>query len=118
MTNDAQTINVTPKKVNLMLYQGDDFSMTVTFPVSVNLTGSTAKMRIQRMDGTTVLTLSMGSGIALAAQVFTATITKIQMAAMTTEVVMLYDFQWTNASSAERTVSQGTIQVEKQITNT
>lgn len=116
MTSDAQTIDLTPKEVNLLIYQGDSTAFTVTFPGSVPLVGTTGKMRIQRRDGTTVLTLTTGGGISLSGQVFTTTITKAQAAALPTGVMMPYDWQWTDASSNERTVVHGTVQAKKQIT--
>lgn len=116
MTTDAETIDLRPKEVNLLLYQGDTTVFTVTFPVSVSMTGSTGKMRIQRLDGSTALTLTTGGGIVLSGQVFTTTITKTQAAALPTDVVMPYDWQWTDASNNERTVVQGTVRVQAQKT--
>lgn len=117
MTTDAQLIDLTPKRVQFLWQQGDDVTFTVTFPGTVSMTSSTAKMVIKRSNGDIALTLNMSSGITLAGQVFTVDVTKAQTAALPTEVTLYYDFQWTNASAKERTVVSGTIQVKPQITS-
>lgn len=116
MTTDAQTIDLTSKVVNLLIKQGDSSAFTVTFPNSITVTGTTAKMMLKRRDGTAVLTLQSGSGITLAGQVFTTSFTKAQTAALPTEVLIVYDWQWTDGSGNETTLIEGVIQVKKQTT--
>jgi len=118
LTSDAQTIDLTSKVVNLLIKQGDTKSFTVTFPDAISLTSSTAKMTIKRRGGTTVLTLQSGSGITRSGQVFTTSFTKAQTAALPVDVLLDYDWQWTDASGTEDTVIGGTIQVKKQTTTT
>mgnify|MGYP001809818385 CR=1 FL=1 len=114
MTSDAQTIDLRPKEVNFLIYQGDDTSFTVTFPVSINTTGSSGTMKIKRRSGASVLTLALGSGITLSGQIFTTTITKTQAATLPTNMVLEYDWQFTNSAAIEQTVVVGTIQVKPQ----
>lgn len=118
LTSDAQTIDMTSKEVHLLIKQGDSKYFTVTFATGIDLTGSTAKMTIKRMDGTTALTLESGSGISRSGQVFTTTFTKAQTTAMPTGVLMLYDWQWTNSTGLEDSPFGGTIQFKKQYTTT
>lgn len=116
LTSDAQTIEMTSKVVNLLIKQGDSRSFTVTFDNAITVTGSTAKMMIKRRDGTLLLTLQSGSGITRSGQVFTTSLTKAQTAALPIDVLLNYDWQWTDASSLEDTIFGGTIQVKKQTT--
>lgn len=116
MTTDPQTIDLSPKEVNLILYQGDDRAFTVTFPNTVTVTGTTAKWQIKGRDGSTVLTLQSGTGISLAGQVFTVTVTKAQSTTMVPGRVMFHDFQWTDTATKEQTLFEGTVQFKPQRT--
>lgn len=118
LTSDAQTVDMTSKVVNLLIKQGDTKAFSVTFDNAITVAGSTAKMMIKRRDGTLLLTLQSGSGITRTGQVFTTTFTKAQTLALPVDVLLNYDWQWTDASSNEDTVFGGTIQVKKQTTTT
>lgn len=60
-------MTVTPANADLIIYQGATNTETLLFPVSVPLTGKTARMTFVKASGdtTSVLSLAVGSGIVI-----------------------------------------------------
>lgn len=124
MTTDAQSISYRPAIVHQDdIVQGDTCSFRVVLTDEnddpINLTGTIADMEIKRLDGTLVLALSIGDGIALTdptAGEMTITIDAADTAALEPEYTYHYDVQWTNGANV-RTVAAGHLKIMKQITD-
>lgn len=124
MTTDAQTISMAPAFVNFTdLVQGDTLAFTVALTDSagdaIDITGTTTDMEIKRLDGTTVLALSIGDGITYtnaAGGIMNVTVAAADTADLEPEYTYRYDLQYTNGSTV-RTIASGTIKLIKQITD-
>ncbi|NBW11877.1 MAG: hypothetical protein EBR82_27975 [Caulobacteraceae bacterium] len=122
---DPQQISLVPNVVNFALYQGDTLTFTVTVKNSNGsaypLTGSNSTMKIKRLSGTEVISLTVGSGITYtnaAGGIMSVTITATQSAALPTEKALAYDLQLEQSSGTIiNTLVRGTITVTPQITS-
>lgn len=122
---DPQILNLVPNVVDFQTYQGDTLTFTVTVKNSNGsaypITGSSSSMKIKRLSGAEVLSLTVGSGITYtnaAGGIMTVTITAAQSAALPTEKVLAYDLQLEQSSGTIiTTLVRGTITVTPQITS-
>ena len=122
---DPQQISLVPNVVNFALYQGDTLTFTVTVKNSNGsaypITGTTASMKIKRLSGAEVLSLTVGFGITYtnaAGGIMTIAITAAQSAALPTEKALAYDLQLEQSSGTIiTTLVRGTITVTPQITS-
>lgn len=121
---DPQILNLVPQVVDLEAYQGNTLVLTVTL---VNkdgsvypITGSTSSMKVKRFNGSEVLSLGIGTGIAYtnaAGGIMTVTITPAQMLTLPTETPLKYDIKLSQSSGAVVTyIVRGTIVVTSKIT--
>ena len=122
---DPQQISLVPNVVNFALYQGDTLTFTVTVKNSNGsaypITGTNSTMKIKRLSGAEVLSLTVGSGITYtnaAGGIMTIAITAAQSAALPTEKALAYDLQLEQSSGTIiTTLVRGTITVTPQITS-
>lgn len=118
--SDNTTIDYRPAWVNYQAYQGDDFApatITVRDSAGTAIALSDAKMTIKKQDGTSVVSLTVGSGITLpAAGQIVVSISAVTMATLA-PLDYRYDLQVTfNATSKTRTLMRGLFSVTAQIT--
>ena len=110
------TITELPQEVDLTLYSGDDFSMTLTFTNPdgsiMNLVGSTAKAQIRITAADTVIQASFICSIS--SNVVTLNLTGVSTQNLVGSYV--WDCQLTNASGAVRTPVAGTVVFTQDVT--
>ena len=111
------TVTQLPSPVNLSLYEGDDFSMTLTLtdPVSgapISLVGATAKAQLRPAPGDPTITASFTS------QISSNVITLSLLGSATQNLSRQYawDCQITNASGAVQTLVAGSVSFTVDVT--
>lgn len=118
--SNTYTVTNLPAKTDFRIYAGDTFLQTVQIREDgalVSLTGSTFSMRIKDNRGTTLLTLTTGSGITTTGTgEILVTLTAAQTDALTLNCALPYDLQWTTAASVKKTLLAGSIYVTNDIT--
>ena len=115
-TVPAISISELPQEVDLILYSGDDFSMTLTLTNPdgsiTNLVGSTAKAQIRTTAADTTVQASFISSISN--NVITLNLTGVSSQNLVGKYV--WDCQLTNASGAVRTPVAGTVTFTQDVT--
>ena len=115
-TIPAILISELPQEVDLVLYSGDDFSMTLTLmnpDGSIpSLVGSTAKAQIRLTSADTTIQASFICSIS--SNVVTLNLTGVSCQNLVGQYV--WDCQLTNASGAVRTPVAGTVTFTQDVT--
>jgi hypothetical protein len=115
-TVPATSISELPQEVDLVLYSGDDFSMTLTLTnpdgTIPSLVGSTAKAQIRRIAADTTIQASFICTISN--NVVTLNLTGVSTQNLVGSYV--WDCQLTNASGAVRTPVAGTVVFTQDVT--
>ena len=115
-TVPAISISELPQEVDLALYTGDDFSMTLTFTNPdgsiANLTGSSVKSQIRTTAADVMVAASFICSIS--ANVVTLSLTSASCQNLVGDYV--WDCQITNVSGAVRTPVAGTVTFTQDVT--
>jgi hypothetical protein len=110
----TQTLVATPTEVDLSLYQGDSFTMT--------LTATDAANNPVNLTGTVVASLATAPGQAAAATFTVTVVTNVATLSLTPAATNLlaglyvWDCQWTDATGKVTTLAMGAVQVLVDVT--
>lgn len=109
----------TPAQLNFELYKGDTFLQNFQIKIGgalATITGDVFKMRIQKADGTEVLTVTNGSGVTFPSTGVFQVAISAAATALFPEAALLYDLQWTRSNGQVKTLLRGKIITTKDIT--
>ncbi len=112
----AESSSIVATKTDFRLYQGDTFTRSITVldgaGDAFDFTGASLDFIIkERAGGSNTLALEIGSGISVAANVITITVTAAQTAALSIKRYV-YDLKFTSSGGAITTWMIGGFNVE------